>query len=121
MWHASTRVRCALCVVGVADAKTWQGAITGRPYRRLRQYVLERDRFTCQIAGPHCTHVATEVDHTIARADGGALYDPANLRGACHICNAERGEVTRLARWRGARINGRRPYLTSVPPYQSRL
>lgn len=56
----------------------------------VRAAVLERDRFLCQIRGPGCTGVADEVDHIVPRSEGGALYDPDNLRASCGTCNRVR-------------------------------
>ncbi len=50
--------------------------------------VLERDGHRCQIHGHRCTILATDVDHIVPLADGGAPYDPANLRAACKWCNS---------------------------------
>jgi 5-methylcytosine-specific restriction endonuclease McrA len=69
-------------------------------YRRLRLWVLDRDRHQCQIRDAGCTHIGTEVDHIIARADGGEIYAPTNLRAACRHCNSARG---------AARTNSRLP------------
>jgi len=70
-------------------------------YRRLRLAVLDRDGWACQIQGPRCTRAATEVDHIVARADGGAVYDPANLRAACRACNGRlAAQRTNEARYR---------------------
>jgi 5-methylcytosine-specific restriction protein A len=79
-------------------------------WRRVRVYVLIRDRYTCQIRGRKCKGHATEVDHIVSRADGGALFDPANLRAACKPCNGGRG---------AERTN--RKYRTSVPTYETRM
>ena len=57
-------------------------------WRALRPVVLERDAHRCQIGGKHCTVVATEVDHIVPLADGGAPYDPTNCRAACRWCNS---------------------------------
>ena len=35
----------------------------GRPWRRTRARIMERDGGRCQIAGPRCQRTATEVDH----------------------------------------------------------
>jgi 5-methylcytosine-specific restriction endonuclease McrA len=88
------------------DPRLWS-----RAYRNLCRYVLARDRNRCQIHGPRCTQYATEVDHVIARADGGDLFDPANLRAACRACNAGRG---------AQRTNERR-YRDSVARYETRM
>ena len=59
-------------------------------YRRLRLAVLDRDGWLCQIHGPRCTRYATVVDHVVSRVDGGAVFDPSNMRAACRACNADR-------------------------------
>jgi 5-methylcytosine-specific restriction protein A len=69
---------------------TYDPRLNTQAYRRLRVYILERDRHACQIRGPKCTHAATEVDHVVARADGGDVYDPTNMRAACRPCNGWR-------------------------------
>jgi 5-methylcytosine-specific restriction protein A len=60
------------------------------PWRKVRRAVLVRDGNRCRIRGPACTIRATCVDHIVPWRKGGALYDPANLRAACHACNTER-------------------------------
>ena len=84
-------------------------------YRRIRRYVLERDRFTCQIRGPKCNGYATEVDHVVSRADGGDVFDPGNMRASCRPCNSGRSAVRTNAMRRARR------YLTGVPDYEVRL
>jgi len=64
-----------------------------RRWRRARLYVLQRDGYRCQIQGPHCQHTATAVDHITTLAQGGAPYDPTNLRAACQPCNSGRNQV----------------------------
>jgi len=49
------------------------------PWERVRRLVTERDEFRCQLRLPGCTTVATERDHIVAIADGGAWLDEANL------------------------------------------
>ena len=83
-------------------------------WRAVRRVVLDRDLGLCQIRGPHCSKWATCVDHIVDRADGGDMFDPANLRAACRSCNG----------WRSAqRTNVRRGwrYRTGVASYESRL
>jgi 5-methylcytosine-specific restriction endonuclease McrA len=63
----------------------------GAAWQRVRRAVLERDEFRCQLRRPGCTLDATEVDHIVSVADGGAWYDPENLRAACRWCNSSRG------------------------------
>ena len=59
-------------------------------WRRLRPQILERDGYLCRVRGPKCEGKATEVDHIIPWQDGGALYEPSNLRAACNWCNVWR-------------------------------
>lgn len=55
-------------------------------WKRLRQAVLERDGYLCQIRLPGCTGLATEPDHIVPNDD----HSPANLQAACSHCNAEK-------------------------------
>lgn len=57
---------------------------------RVRLPVLARDGYRCQIRGPKCTVVATDVDHIVSWRHGGELIDPSNLRAACPTCNRGR-------------------------------
>ena len=81
-------------------------------WRRIRLLVFARDGKDCQIHGPKCLRDATEVDHIVTLSDGGAPYDPANLRAACKPCNGGRA---------ADRTNAQRRYRTAVPDYQTRL
>jgi 5-methylcytosine-specific restriction enzyme A len=63
----------------------------GRQWRTLRLRILHRDGYQCQINGPGCTHTADQVDHIVRLSEGGAKYDPRNLRAACTHCNASDG------------------------------
>lgn len=56
----------------------------------LRPVILQRDGHQCQIRGPKCKGVATQVDHIVPLSEGGARLDPDNLRAACGTCNAGR-------------------------------
>lgn len=72
-------------------------------WQQFRLTILDRDRHTCQINGPRCTHHATHVDHIIPLAEGGARLDPNNCRAACRSCNIGRNttrqaELARYAR-----------------------
>jgi 5-methylcytosine-specific restriction protein A len=67
---------------------TWETrVIYNRRWRKIRRQVLDRDRWKCQIRGPRCRGTATTVDHIVPWRDGGAIYDPRNLRAACRECN----------------------------------
>lgn len=70
---------CASC----EPAKPRNGST--RAWRTARQQALDRDRGRCVICGAP----ATEVDHLVRVADGGA-DDPANLRAICAHCHTER-------------------------------
>jgi 5-methylcytosine-specific restriction endonuclease McrA len=67
----------------------------GNPYggawERVRRQILKRDGYVCQIRGPHCKQVATQVDHIVPHLQGGSLFDSHNLRASCQPCN--RGRV----------------------------
>jgi len=64
----------------------------------LRLLILDRDRNVCQMRGPKCRRYATDVDHIVAVSEGGAFYDPANLRAACRACNGRGGAMITNAR-----------------------
>jgi 5-methylcytosine-specific restriction endonuclease McrA len=83
-------------------------------WKRLRLLILERDRHTCQVQGEGCTTVATTVDHIVSVGEGGAFYDPANLRAACPHCNSARG-------WRERVDRGAFTYRVGVARYRTRL
>jgi len=73
----------------------------GRPWRRLRDMVLERDRYlcqTCQRAGKATP--AAEVDHIVPEAEGGATV-ARNLEAICGACHKPKTqEEARRARER---------------------
>jgi 5-methylcytosine-specific restriction protein A len=56
-------------------------------HRAWRKEVLARDKGTCQIRGPRCTHRATEADHIINVAIGGAEFDLSNGQAVCSNCH----------------------------------
>jgi HNH endonuclease len=63
---------------------------SGHNDRRSRQFrlkILERDNYRCYC----CGGVATDADHIVPLARGGAEYDPANCRAACAHHNRSRG------------------------------
>ena len=60
------------------------------PWRKVRQKVLQRDDYRCQIRAHGCTQIAQEVDHILPVALGGDWYDETNLRASCRACNLGR-------------------------------
>ena len=89
--------------------KSWRGPRTRSSsvtntasWKKLRRQVLECDGYQCQVRGPHCTHHATQVDHIINVANGGAEQDPRNCQSICAPCNARKasaeGAAARLRR-----------------------
>lgn len=73
------------------------------PWRRIRRQVLERDSHLCQIRSNGCTFAATEVDHIVPTTQGGAWFDPLNLRASCFNCNNKRVDRKRTEAWRTSR------------------
>lgn len=83
--HRTSTSRPAFTKRPAADQRT----LTGRPWRRLRERVLIRDRYLCQAClRQQRVTVATEVDHIRALADGGAERDMANLQSLCRKCHS---------------------------------
>lgn len=74
----------------------WRGPRTAsskvtstRAWKRLRRQVLQRDQYQCKLRIPGiCIGHATQVDHTISTAAGGAELDPNNCASSCQPCNA---------------------------------
>ena len=86
--------------------------------KALRLWVLDRDRWLCQINGPRCTHVATCVDHVVPVADGGAEHDARNMRASCVPCNARLSAQRTNAR---RKQTDRYRYRNGVPEYLTRF
>jgi 5-methylcytosine-specific restriction enzyme A len=67
-------------------------------WRAVRQFVLVRDRHTCQLQHPGCTLVANTADHIVEVVAGGS-DEPWNLRAVCPACHnvrhAEKGQWDR--------------------------
>lgn len=64
-----------------------------KPWHRwppgLRQAIFDRDG-ACQLNYPGCRRSPSHVDHIIKPQDGGAWFDPGNLRASCGRCNIGR-------------------------------
>ena len=61
-------------------------------WQQVRKVILERDGHTCQIRFDGCLGHATDVDHIMPLAEGGARLDSRNLRAACKPCNNARNK-----------------------------
>jgi len=64
-------------------------------WRRVRQVVLERDGYVCQVRSPGCRRRADEVDRIVPIGAGGLLYDEGNCRAVCGVCNRARANRQR--------------------------
>jgi 5-methylcytosine-specific restriction protein A len=84
---AVNRSRCAL-----HQPKPWVKATPqvggGRPWRRLRERVLERDGHRCA----YCGGVAEVVDHVINKARGGPDSED-NCVASCASCNSKKAQA----------------------------
>lgn len=72
------------------------------PWKQIRRRILDRDEHRCQIRAHGCLQWATEVDHILPVALGGAWWDDENLRAACRPCNLGRNikaRTTSSRRW----------------------
>jgi 5-methylcytosine-specific restriction enzyme A len=58
-------------------------------WRAIRQFVLIRDNYTCQLRLPGCTTAANTADHVIEVRAGGS-DNPSNLRAVCPACHNAR-------------------------------
>lgn len=70
------------------DHRPWyhQRADAHPEWRTIRYRILWRDP-VCTIRTRCSGAPSTDVDHIVAKADGGT-DDPSNLRGACHACHS---------------------------------
>lgn len=60
--------------------------------KRVRFEAFKRDRFTCQYCGKRPPDVTLEIDHVVARREGGA-DDIHNLTTSCVACNRGKSGV----------------------------
>jgi HNH endonuclease len=67
-----------------------RGSRTAGP--ALRFAVFRRDSYTCQYCGRRAPTVVLHVDHIVAWSRGGQT-DLSNLRTACNVCNAGKGDA----------------------------
>jgi len=62
----------------------WGHGRGGRPWRRLREQIFTRDKFTCQVCGRVGGDL--ELDHIVNVAKGGT-DDDHNLQTICTTCH----------------------------------
>ncbi|WP_019060974.1 HNH endonuclease [Streptomyces prunicolor] len=66
-----------------------QHSSKGAKWEALRLQVLQRDQYVCQLQFGDCEGQATQVDHIIAKNNGGTdTLD--NLQAACRKCNGRK-------------------------------
>ena len=86
-------------VRAVADVPDrWGAGRGGRPWRRKRDTILLRDRYTCQ----HCGHIGLDldVDHILNVARGGT-DDDDNLQALCRQCHQAKTAAESRGEWEG--------------------
>lgn len=95
---------------GAHKVKAWakpageQQGRGGRPWRRQRDRILQRDAGLCQAClRAKLITPAAEVDHIVSLADGGGS-DAANLEALCGPCHQAK-TLFEARRGRGARIS----------------
>jgi 5-methylcytosine-specific restriction endonuclease McrA len=80
--------RCPVCT---AKRDAARGSASSRGYdqswRRFREDYLRRYPW-CSVPG--CNAPADDVDHIVALREGGARFDPANVRSMCHWHHSQR-------------------------------
>lgn len=69
-------------------SQAWSKGST-RAWRVTRARILLRDGHTCQIRGPRCTTIATQVHHKLGKSISEADCD---LEAACANCNYDVGD-----------------------------
>lgn len=75
----------------------------GRPWRRKREHVLQRDGFTCRVClASGVVTLADEVDHIIPRSQGGT-DETTNLQAICKTCHRAKTAGEASAGRRGGR------------------
>lgn len=90
--------RGAYCEVHTSDGAAWKttkGSAHARGYgtkwRRLRKYILDTEPI-CRVCG---RKPATEVDHILSKARGGA-DDVGNLQPICQVCHSQKTNRERV-------------------------
>ena len=68
--------------------------LSGRPWQRIRAYILHRDGYVCAKCGGGAV---LHVDHIVPVSEGGG-NEPENLRVLCEGCNLARRSQSRRAK-----------------------
>lgn len=78
----------------------------GTEWEKLRDIVLARDNYLCQIClESYRITPATEVDHILPKAKGGT-DDPDNLQSICNDCHKIKTEYDKHGTVKGSQIDG---------------
>jgi 5-methylcytosine-specific restriction endonuclease McrA len=103
-------VLSARSVMGVAGLDGWRMPgdpwLQSREWREFRARVLRLNP-VCSVAG--CGDLATDVDHVVSRANGGALLDPRNCQVFCHAHHSQKTARNDRPAYR----NSRRPVVAT--------
>jgi len=77
----------------------------GYDWQKRRERILSRDAGLCQIKGPSCRFVASEVDHNVSKARARELgwtadqtEGDSNLQAACSTCHKEKTHAEKAGR-----------------------
>ena len=62
-------------------------------WQRLREFLLAREPLCRTCLGRGLATPATEVDHIVPRAWGGAVWDFKNLQPICETCHEEKSAL----------------------------
>jgi len=62
-------------------------------HKAWRRAVLDRDHWRCQVQGPRCTRKATQADHILNVANGGAEHDLNNGQAICAECHRDKTQA----------------------------
>lgn len=89
----------------IAEEEEEKRATARRRYvtKAMKQHVLERDHYTCQICGISKGYLDNlvpglgdflllEIDHIVPVANGGSGNDETNLQTLCWRCNRKKGK-----------------------------
>ena len=68
--------------------------VNRRRWRKFRREVLHRDGYRCRL----CGGLATEVDHIVRIANGGAVWDLENCQAIDKKCHARKSAAESRAR-----------------------